>query len=513
MFQAEQVEKLLCARRLTLHRVSRLSAEIFGRRSRFYVPHNLYAELSASSSGPSVYQVLALSHITRYRMVDWLAALGIKLETISRLQLLCPFRRTTLLDATVYDPGAWVPFFRERHPAARPAIAPFPFLFEHEGFVRAGEFLAPNRRAFLYARIGEEDQCARPEFSPGTIIRADAKESEAWLQKKERDARGRFFLVEHELGWSCSRLVRVGGNRVLLSRSGRPFRQRELRIGEDARVLGLVDAEVRQLASGRAAPFLEAEESRQRRLAFSRAGRGLEALLRASRRKTGWSFREAAAASRTIAEVLFDARYFVAASTLSDYEALSSAPRQIQKIVTLCALYAIPFWRFLEACGLPVALAGQEPAPDALVRRAAIPEPVERRTPAHKEGGGPRNALLEEWGEIPFFLRHSLDLITGIHPFSLSDVFWVGGILRPIHPTLAQASFVAVNRRRRKPAGNCEEQALCVVLKRDGTFLCEPCALEQESLMVGCEEGRRRFRNHVDAEIIGRLTAVLRRIA
>lgn len=513
MFQTEKLQKLLSARSLTLHRVSRLSAEIFGRRSPFFVPHNLYAQLSAGSCAPSVYQVLALSHITRYRVTDWLAAFGINLETISRLQLLCPPRRTTLLDATVYDPEAWVWTFRERRQAAAPAAAPFAFLFERDRRVRAREILAGNRRGFFYARVGDDDEGARAEFPPGTIIRADAERREAWRQEKENRAAGPFFLVEHELGWSCSRMVRTGGNRVRLFLPGHPQGQTEVQVGQDARVLGRVDAELRPVAGRRTVPFAQAKGSRERPRSFPQEGSGLEGLLQASRRKTGWSFREAAAASRVIAKVLSDARYFVAASTLSDYETRSAAPRQLQKIITLCALYAIPFWRFLQASGLPMDRAGCEPAPEELVGQNTNGEGGERSFAGPMKDGGARRGFMGEWRELPLFLRHSLDLITGLQPFSSADLFWVGGVPAPAHSLLSRASFVAVNRRKRKPTQeSSEQQALYVVLKRDGEFLCGCCALERGSLVVDCGETARRFRDQVDAEIVGRVTAVLRRL-
>jgi len=45
MDRAEQVRQILSTRGLTLYRVSQQSAEIFGRSSRFHVPHNLYYDI------------------------------------------------------------------------------------------------------------------------------------------------------------------------------------------------------------------------------------------------------------------------------------------------------------------------------------------------------------------------------------------------------------------------------------------------------------------------------------
>jgi len=66
--------------------------------------------------------MLALSHITDYRLSDWLAVFGFDLDVISRLQLLLRRQQTTVLDSTVYDPDAWIPWLAER-PAASIALS------------------------------------------------------------------------------------------------------------------------------------------------------------------------------------------------------------------------------------------------------------------------------------------------------------------------------------------------------------------------------------------------------
>src|SRR5579859_1833689 len=103
MDRAEQVRQILTTRGLTLYRVSQQSAEIFGRSSRFFVPHNLYYDVADPSLMPTIHQMLALSHITNYRLYDWLRVFGFDLDQTSRLQLLIPRQRTRLLDSSVYD--------------------------------------------------------------------------------------------------------------------------------------------------------------------------------------------------------------------------------------------------------------------------------------------------------------------------------------------------------------------------------------------------------------------------
>jgi len=57
---AERVKSILGSTNLTLHHVSQRSAILFGRSSRFYLPHNLYHEFRGETFSPSVFQLFAL---------------------------------------------------------------------------------------------------------------------------------------------------------------------------------------------------------------------------------------------------------------------------------------------------------------------------------------------------------------------------------------------------------------------------------------------------------------------
>src|SRR5258708_39819825 len=108
------------------------------------------------------------------------------------------------------------------------------------------------------------------------------------------------------------------------------------------------------------------DESRR----MSDAPMGLKELIRWSRIRTGFSFREASTESRRIVQLLGDEMYFAAIGTLSAYETLSRPPRHVQKIVSLCILYCIGFWDFLRAPGLDTESLGGDPIPDRLSPRA-----------------------------------------------------------------------------------------------------------------------------------------------
>ncbi len=528
MNRAEQVRQVLATKGLTLYRVSQRSAEIFGGSSPFHIPHNLYYDVADPSSSPNIHQLFAFSRITNYRLCDWLAIFGFDLDLVPRLGLLIPRERTILLDSSVYNTRAWIPWFAGRPLEGDvPAIAPLRQLLASAVPRRAAELLAQSRNVFLYGRVGSEDGNAFPDFAPGSIVRVDARRSEELLTGGARDAGRRFFFVEHGSGWTCSQLRQLTRDRVMLYSEQRPScGLMELRLGTEARILGVVDAEIRPTASDHAARqpvFFMSTAMPQSRRAPELPG-DLGGLLRGSRLRAGLSFREASAASRRIASLLADEHFFAAASTLSDYETLSVPPRHIQKAITLCALYCIDFWRLLRAAGLPLDQGGREPISDELVQRPA-PDRSQGSVATGTDESLQRNetflaSLLDQWEEIPLFLRHSLSDFASLKNFSLSDVFWVGGVEMPMHPWLVDAAFAVVNRRMKKPARLAgrmtHEPGLYMILKRDGGYLCSCCAVDQDNLVVyncsGGSPGIRRLRNGVDAEIIGQVTAIVRRV-
>jgi len=525
MDRALQVRRILATRGLTLYSLSRKSAAIFGHSSHFYVPHNLYYDLAPPTSKPTIYQILALSHITDYRLSDWLAVFGFDLNAISRLQLLIPRQQTTIVDSTIYDTYAWIPWFAERpetDPA--PSIAPLGHFLTSAPPKRARDLFGLNNGKFLYAKVGEQDLYALPYFAPGSIVRVDTRRLGELPINRNTNGEGPFFLVEHDFRWICSRLILLAKDRVLLHCPQRPCKERELQIGRDARVLGIIDAEIRPVVAHRSRLVTSKSAAfRKPRLDPPDEHTSLKGLLRSSRMRVGLSFREASSTSRLIADTLSDELYFAAASTLSDYEALSAPPRHIEKIITLCILNCIGLHQFLLASGFPVDEAGREPIPDDL-----IPRQMSSRNrslwvasqDAVREPSGFLAALVNQWEEFPLFLTFSLDEITGLKGFSLSDVFWVGGDKAPGHPLLINAAFVVVNRRARKPSPPTEdavcEEPLYLILRRDGSYLCGRCTLDEGNLVVhGYPRGAvgtQQFRDGTDAEVVGQVTTILRRL-
>jgi hypothetical protein len=136
--RVERIQTILANKRLSLHRISQQSANLFGRSSAFFIPHNLYHDLRDEGFTPSIFQIYALSHISGYRLADWLRVFGIDLEDIPRLQLVLPRKRSILIDSSLTDTEGWVTWFRSRAIEHRhQRIAPLATLLEPIGHTPA----------------------------------------------------------------------------------------------------------------------------------------------------------------------------------------------------------------------------------------------------------------------------------------------------------------------------------------------------------------------------------------
>ena len=526
--RALRVRQILSTKDLTFYRASQLSVELFGRWSSFYLPRNLYHHLTASTAVPNIYQLFALSRITNYQLSDWLALFGFDLGATSHLQVLIPRRRTVILDSYVYDSDAWVPWFVERPGiTASAAITPLGQLLSRAQPQRAEELFPRNKTHFLYAKVGHRDMLAFPDVGPGSIIRVDTRQAKEATSLAKNSSDKRIFLVEHDLGFTCSRLSTIGNGRVAFRSPQIPFTEGGFTLGRDLRILGVVDSEILPVPyhDGSVTQFAATTALKPQRLLGNQTEMTLRQLIRRSRIRAGLSFREASKMTRWIAQRLDDPLYFTAASTLSDYETLSTAPRHIQKILALCITYAIGFRDFLRASGLAFEETGSEPIPDEFISRE-VPLAGRKSNSANEQVHSRRqngflNNLLKRWEEVPLFLRRSLSELIRVPNFSVSDVFWVGGDRNPIHPWLEGAEFVAINRRAKSPASSRGttfwEQPLYLLLTRDGRYLCGCCTLERGLVVVHPYPDRpfapRQFKNGSEAEVIGTVSTILRGLA
>lgn len=517
----ERVKAVLASKGITLYQVSQRARSLYGKSSPYFLPHNWYYDLGLPTFSPSLHQLFALSKVSDFRFSDWLRLFGFNTEDISRLQILLSSKRTLLLDCALDDLESMIPWFQNRlGNAPIPAIAPIGQFLDLTAPRRLGSLLQRNRANFLYARVGREDAFAFPDLLPGTIVRADTRPAEMMLSTRSEVAPNSLFLVEHAKGFFCCRLQALGKNRIVPLSPQLPYAQVELRLHDEIRVLGVLDLEIRSLLKLEQpdVPKEFAKHWRPARLAPQE--KTLSHLLRWARLRMGLSFREASALSRLIVAEMGNEQYFAAPGSLSDFEARDTPPRHIHKAITLCAVYGLQFSTFLKSVGLDAEEAGKEPISDTLVPRRLWTSFHASPKTDEATGSGFLEHLLTRLQPVPFFLRESLPDLSGLKSPSLHDYFWVGGEANPLHPLLVNGLVVIVNRHRKKPIYSRSkpwwQQPLYMLLRRDGRYVCGCCSAESGTLIIHPQsqnyQRSEQLRDHDDAEIIGQVVMVARRL-
>jgi len=97
------------------------------------------------------------------------------------------------------------------------------------------------------------------------------------------------------------------------------------------------------------------------------------ALLQSSRERSGLTFRSAHDISVSVAQALHDKHYAISIGLLSDYETIDTPPRHIAKIMTLCILYGIDFFQYLNCAGIQYDDSWKSPMPTTTFPLKAIP--------------------------------------------------------------------------------------------------------------------------------------------
>lgn len=514
----DRVQAILDHRHLTLYRVSQRSAELYGRSSPYFLPHNLYYDLRTGAFRPSIHQIVALSRISGYRVADWLRVFGYSLEDITRLQVLLPSKRTIVLDTSLTDPDEWTSWLDDRpDEAAIPAIAPIAKLLKVVPARRIGSLHGSGGRHFVYAKVGSEDALAFPDLVPGSIVRVNPDTADSTPPDNSRIS-DRIFLVEHSKGFCCCHIRRLAGGAIVPFDTGLRHAQVELRARQEAKIWGTVDFEFRPLLHTEE-PVIPKSLARNWKPQPLPTQETFGQMLKRTRRGRNLTIRGAAQISRTIAEILQDDRYTTSSSSLSEYELHNTAPRDFHRIITLCSVYGLQFESVMKGIGIDTAEAGMKSMPDRYLCRTSS-----GATATNADDGNIHSQFLrkvmEECQEVPFFLRHSLGYFCGSGYVSLDDFFWVGGDDKPLHPYLEKGLIVMVNRRRKTPihfvSKGLWEQPIYVVLKRDGTYFAACCGMANGVLVVYpyARDFRRNeeYRLHQDADVVGQLVAIARRL-
>ena len=416
---AERVKSILATKRLTLHQASQTSATLFGRRSPYYLPHNLYYDLSHGHFSPSLFQLVAFSRISNYRLRDWLRVFGFDIEAIPRLQIQFRSKRTALLESSVDDPNSRFRWFRSVDPGALPTgIVPLTHLLEWTEPRRLASLSAFHDGGLLYAQIGSEDALAFPELLPGSIVRVNPDLTAEALKQVTAESSAHLFLIQHDRGLNCCHVRVAGRGRIGTISNQLPYARMEFRVPDEARILGVVDLEIRNLLAPRQPSVAKSLAKRWNPDMLPANPSQLGPLLRRARIEMGLSFRAAAAKSRELADALGDERYFTASGSLSDYETLNTPPRHFHKVITFCVIYSLRLNQIFQVLGLSLEEAGREPIPELLTG-----SPSSETASADADRIEPTGLIPElagQLGGVPFFLRSSLGVLCGL-PTTLAE--------------------------------------------------------------------------------------------
>ena len=295
--------------------------------------------------------------------------------------------------------------------------------------MRQHSLLEMNKQKFLYAKIGMEDALSFPDLLPESIVRINPRGAGNLPAENSKTSEA-IFLIEHSKGLCCCRLQTAGKNRILPVTTQLPYAQVELRLHREVRILGTVDLEVRPLIEPDRPKIPKDLAKRWKPGPLAGPEAKLSQLLCRARTRMALSIREASALSRRIADTLGDERYFMSASSLSDYEARDTPPRHFHKVITLCVLYAVPFYTFLNHIGVAPEDAGKESIPDRFIPRE-LPagfHVLASIEPDQPDSKGFLGELLRRCEDIPLFLRRSIGAHLWLGIFPPCTTLWVGGV-------------------------------------------------------------------------------------
>jgi hypothetical protein len=453
---------------------------------------------------------------------------GIEMVTIPELQAMLPSKRTRLIDSG-FD-QTLVPFSTLRDPQSDTISRGLEFPGHPVRVGTPPEY--PDRQILggavdsMYAKIGLEDALAFPDLLPGSIVRLNPRYSLPASHALPPSSGGAIYAIQHSKGIWCGRLAAGDDGRIRPMSSQLAFAHLEFRVPAEARILGTIDMEIRWMDRflEPKVPSIFSRSWQPKERIFSdvrfRGGSKLGEFIRSARLTAGLTFREASSLSRRIAEHLQNNRYFAASGSLSDYEARNVPPRHVEKVVSLCILYGIPFSDFLSAMGL----APQEMGRDSLLPEVLRPpeEFVKLREMAYLNGHGYNpypSTKTQAFDDLPSFVIEALFEGSGILQPSMRDVYPLGPegeVLLPYSGYL----LTLVNRQKKRPIRLSSkpvwQQPVYLLRRRDGRFVCGSCSLDNNVLTVYPDPQAccppLRLRNRVDAEVVGQVVVIARQL-
>jgi len=437
------------------------------------------------------------------------------LDDVSRFQVLFPSLRTVELDTRAYHPAAPIPWLYDlKEPDFSTPLVPLSQWVAVGSRRRIDSVARDAKTTFRYVKIGSHDARAFPDLLPGSIVRVSDDFSALRRTPIGKTPGRTMFLVQHSKGITCSRLLRSESDTIVLCSRQLPYAPIELTLGIEGVVLGEVGIEIRSIAVVQK-PAVSASLERYRvpsPLSRASPARNAGEFIQRARKACGISFREASERTRVIARELGDRRYYCSQGALSDYETRKFAPRHLHKLISICAVYFAGAADLFEACGAALDKAGTH----------AMPRDLLNLSPEIPASAGETSRFLSEmerrFGQLPHFLRTAGSSMFGLQNVSLRDVFWVGDSQEAKYSCLAGIQFLIVDRRQKKPRASLSSpiwaQPIYVLQKRGG-YSWGFCRLENGVLSL-CSLAQRakslRLRHGVDAEVVGRVVGVIRKL-
>jgi hypothetical protein len=324
---AGQIKRVLKCAGLTVTRTSSLTGMRYGKNTMYYVPPTFLYKTRIGIT-PHVCQLIALSHVTGYRFADWMDLYGFNLRCISALQLEIHSERTALITPI--------------HPVS----------LDPRGFVPESSTIERSDR-YLFAKVGSADNVVYPKLLSGSVVRVDRCYSPRLCSRDPADEL--LWLVEHPGGLACCYVKRIDHEHVVLLPSRYPLSEWPLQLSREARILGLIDLELAPWGTQQFhSRYRPVKAQRLPTVPLSSYQPSLSTILRRSRARSGLTLRAAHEKTLRVAKLLDNPDYRIPLGLLSDYEVIDRLPRHIAKIISLCIIYGIDFWQFMQAGGVKI---------------------------------------------------------------------------------------------------------------------------------------------------------------
>lgn len=250
----------------------------------------------------------------------------------------------------------------------------------------------------------------------------------------------------------------------------------------------------------------------------SEAGKRLKAAREALRLST----RDVARLSNELAIYRKNPEYYVSHTSVADIEAGKFKPN-LYKLHCLSLLYRLRFNEILSQFGFDVRSGKREPEivnlphtylvkPDLLNAHRTIIAPIQPHGNVDLERTNLVSRMFASWGEVPVELLEQMN-----HHQSLCG--YIGTKDCMLYPVIRPGSFVQIDPRQTGISSswrNDFDRPIYFVELHDG-YVCSWCELQGKKLILiptsQSQERARHLRFPAEADIVGRVTAVMMRIA